>query len=227
MRGTSFLLFVAFLVVSLAGVSGAATPWLALEGSASTYAMDDVNNDLAAQNALIGPGQPNFKMIENGVQFGAGGGFDFTRGVSVGIAVERLMAKSKLSDRFGSITYDMPADLVRLFAEYRPGAARKAGLLLGASVGRLMQNGSVSLAFPGFDSSIKVEGDGIAGEAYGGGRLNVSPRFALLGTLGYRLANAKHVTAERQDVHNADGSDYTIDFSGVFVRLGLRISNPE
>jgi hypothetical protein len=211
------------LLLSPATASSDARPWLGLEGSWATYSMSDVNAEIRSINSMIAPTTMN--EIKNGFGFGATGGVDLSNGATFGLGYDRLSANSSASDPSGSITYDLPANAFRAFGDYRFPSKSQFSPVVGAAAGLVSESGSVSLSVAGVGSaSGEAKGTGPVLEAFAGGDWSASPRFAVVGSLGYRYAKIGEVKGQaNQVIYNPDGSKYTIDFSGFLLRLGIRV----
>ena len=50
-----------------------------------------------------------------------------------------------------------------------------------------------------------------------------APRFALSSSIGFRHARINKVKAEGETIYKANGSRYELDYSGVFLRAGVKL----
>ena len=57
-----------------------------------------------------------------------------------------------------------------------------------------------------------------------GGEHWTTPQFALTGSAGFRRAKSSNVTVGNTPIFSASGDDYTVDYSGLFVRLGFKVA---
>jgi hypothetical protein len=91
--------------------------------------------------------------------------------------------------------------------------------------GYLKSAGEVSATAYGVGSgSADVEGSTLTGEVYGGAEIPIGgSNFALTPQLGLRMANVSDVEADGQPIYALDGSPYSVDYSGVTMRLALRL----
>lgn len=200
-------------------------PWIAGSVGAATYSMGDVNDDIGNINAAIAGSGLRMDPIEHALNFGAAAGFDFGKGFSLGVGYDRLPASSDVGDWSGSIVYDFPGSFVRAFGRYAFQSTSKANGFLEGSLGRISAGGDVTVNVSGEGSvSGDVEGSGIGFEGAAGIELWTSPQFAFTGSLGFRHAVAKDVKVDGLAVYNNSGGEYTIDYSGVFARAGVRLS---
>ncbi len=210
---------------SLALAATTVRPWLAGGLAGSMYSMSDVNSDIGDINAVIAPTGLRMDTIDKGLGFGASAGVEFPSGLAVGLGYDRLAAHSDVADPSASLTYDFPANLIRGVARYEFKGSPKAHGFLEGSVGRISSAGTVSMSITGEGSvSGDVEGSGLAFEGGGGAEIWASPQFAFTGAVGFRHATIGEVTVHGQRIYNANGSDYALDYSGVFVRLGVLVA---
>ncbi len=71
-----------------------------------------------------------------------------------------------------------------------------------------------------------VSGSGPLFEGYASADLWFTPMMAISPALGYRYAKISEVKIGETTVQNLDGSDFTLDYSGYFMRLSLKIGLP-
>lgn len=199
-------------------------PWASASASWSTYSMSDVNRQIGAINAaLIGSGL-SMDEINNGFGFGFAAGIEMENGVALGLGYDRLTGSSEVGDFSGSLKYDLPANVFRFAADYTfPGRGR-ALVHVGAGAGIVSEAGSLSLTVTGV-GSVKgaLSGTGPMAEGHAGVDVWTAPGFAITIDAGYRYAKVGEVKTQGQTIYNADGSKYTIDYSGVALRLGLEV----
>ncbi len=220
------VLFSAALATIAAPASAASPrPWFALAVGGSTYAMSDVNRDIANLNTMIGPGGPHMNEITSGISLGFSAGFDLESGPGFGVGYERVTGKSEASDASGGIEYALPANLIKVFGEYAFVRASKTRACLGVAVGQVSEAGTVTLSITGsgYDSA-DLKGTGALFEGYANGEIWTAPQFALLGATGYRHARANEITVRGNKAYNSDGSRYGIDYSGLFLRVGFKVA---
>lgn len=212
------------LTLPTLALAGPLRPWISGGLGASTYHMSDVNDDIGDVNSALSGSGLRMKQIDGSLGFGIAGGVDLGNGLAFGIGYDRLPANSDVGDWSGSIEYDFPGSFVRAFGRYAFQSASKANGFIEGSLGRISAGGDVSMTVSGEGSvSGDVEGSGIGFEGAAGVELWSSPQFAFTGSLGFRHAVAKDVKVDGLAVYNNSGGDYTIDYSGVFARVGVRL----
>ena len=198
-------------------------PWLMLGGSVNSFSMGDVNDEIAAINAAITP----LRMDEMKTGFGFGGGFglDLTQTVSLAIAYERLTVSSEVGDASGSLKYDFPANVFAAQVTYFAPSERPFLLGAGASVGRISSAGKVALSISGSGAiSGDVSGSGPVAEGFAAGSLRAGEKVAIVSNLGYRYAKIAETKVDGTVVYNADGSKYSLDYSGLMARVMLKFA---
>ncbi|MCC6653258.1 MAG: hypothetical protein IT348_19055 [Candidatus Eisenbacteria bacterium] len=225
MKPQALLLATALLVSPSLSRSAAIRPWVSGALAGSTYAMGDVNDDISTINSALNGSGLKMEKMSSGVGFGFSAGLDMGSGWSIGLGYDRLNASSDVGDYSGSLEYDMPGSLLRGFGRYTFASPGKVKGFLEGSAGRVTAGGSVTLSATGGGAlSRDVEGSGIAFEASAGGEIWAAPQLAFTGSAGFRKAEAKNVTSDGTPVFTASGEDYTIDYSGLFARLGVKIA---
>ena len=213
---TIALLFVA----SLASVAHA-RPYFEAHAGWSSYSMTDVNSEIQAVNYIIAPFHMN--EISGGILYGAGFGADLSGGASIGIAYDRLTGSTDVGDATGSIKYDVPGNVFRATGHYAFKGQGSARAHLGASLGIVSEDGTVSLSAAG--SSLihgDIKGSGALFEVFGGGDFRLGSQISAMADVGYRHAKAGGIEVDGTPVYNASGDKYSVDFSGFMLRAGLK-----
>jgi hypothetical protein len=83
----------------------------------------------------------------------------------------------------------------------------------------------VSLSVTGVGSfKGNIDGSGGLFELFAGGDWWTAPQFALSGSAGYRLAKIKETKIDGEVVYRSNGDKMSIDYSGVFVRAGIKFT---
>lgn len=207
--------------LSLAGVR----PWISGSVGGSTYSMEDVNDEIGAINSVLAGSGLEMDEVTKGFNFGLAFGLDLANGFAVGAGFDRLSGGSEVGDYSGSLEYDLPANLLRVFGRYTFESAGNAKGFLEASLGRVSSAGSIRVSATGYGSATgDIDGSGLAFEGAGGVSLWASPQVAFTGMIGFRKATAGDVEVDGQPIYDPSGGDYTLDYSGVFVRAGLMVA---
>lgn len=224
MRST-FLVVPVLLVLLASPAIARPGPWIGASGSWGTYTMSDVNDEVTAINALLAGTGLSMDEINNGFGFGGAAGIGIADRISLGFGYERLSASTDVGDASGSLEYDFPANAFRLLGQYDfPTTSTFVGHV-GFGVGFVTEAGSVTVSASGVGSqSGDVSGSGGLFEGLIGGELWAAPQFAITMDGGFRYAKVSEVKVEDVVVRNADGSKYTIDYTGVLVRLGVKVA---
>jgi hypothetical protein len=207
--------------------SAATRPWLSGSIGGSTYTMKDVNDEVALINESLAGSGLEMDEVTKGLNYGLAFGLDVgTGGFSVGIGYDRLTGSTEVSDPTGSIEYDLPSNVFRGFGRYSFQSTGKTKGFLEASLGRVISDGTGTVSATGIGSgSVDFEGSGLAAEGAGGFSYWTSPKLALVGTLGYRFAKVEDVEADGEPLYSPEGNGrYSIDYTGVFIRLGLTVA---
>ncbi len=213
------------LLLSIPSISQSAPgPWISGNFGGSLYSMNDVNDDIGNINAQLAGSGLSMEEITKGPSLGVAAGIDLPNGFGFGIGFDRLPASSDVSDASAAIEYNMPANLVRAFGRYSFSNTGQTRGFVEASVGRITTVGDVRVSVLGSGSvSADLEGSGLAIEGCMGGEHWTTPQFALTGSAGFRHAKSSKVTVDNTPIYTASGEDYTVDYSGLFVRLGLKV----
>ena len=222
MRSFIFSLAVALALPSV--VSAASPrPWLALNGSWGTYSMSDVNADIRNVNASLAGSGLAMDEVNHGLGFGVTVGVEIPSRVSLGLGYERLGASSEVGDASGSLQYKLPANVVRGMVEYRFPTEQAFAPSVGFGLGLVKEAGAIEITQTGAGAAaFDLHGSGPLLETIVGGDWWATPQFALTGSAGYRYAKVREIKVLGQTAVNPDGSKYTVDYSGVVVRLGCK-----
>ena len=216
----------AALVLPGAASAAVPKPWLGLTGSWGTYSMTDVNREIGAINDTLASSGVPLRMdeINNGLGFGVAAGLDLPGGLTLALAYERLSASTEVSDMTGGIAYRLPANAFSVRGQYRFPSPGVGALSLGLGVGWVSEAGALELIAGGFGGfSLDLEGSGLLLEPFVNGDWWATPQVALSASAGYRRAKVTEVQVFNQTIYNPDGSKYTVDYSGLLLRAGLKL----
>lgn len=201
--------------------------WLLLGGGGAQYGMADLNQELDAFNSTYGSGGLTFDHIEKGTALGVAAGFELRNRWNLGVGMDRMFASTEAFDGVDRVRYQFTANAWRVFGEYALQPVGRTGLRFGAGVGVVGESGKTTIASPGYPTTeSKVSGAAPLYEAYAGGDVWFGSRVALSAAGGWRYAKLASVHAGDYEYDSQiDGSPVSIDFSGAFVRLGLKFSS--
>ncbi len=189
-----------------------ASQWgFVLRGGFSTYAMDDVNDFLAASNVIAGT---SFEEVDGGGSIGGGIRIWPGSDVMIEIAYERLLAESE--EAFGPGEVNLDGNLGMLSFAYAPRAYSGVSLGIGAGVGFVSCDGEVR----GPGGRGDIEGNGPAFHVFGLFDAPLGPSAAITMDAGYRYAIADDV-----DILGV-ASNVDVDWSGLVLRGGLAVYFP-
>lgn len=216
---------VAVALVSLLPVGAHAEgsrPWLSFGGGFHSFSMGDVNHDISSINEVIAP----LRMDELNSGFGFGGAFglDVSPTVSLALEYERLNTSSEVGDATGSLRYDLPANVVKAQATFH--SASKEPFILGfqAGLGMVSSAGGITLTATGAGSITgDISGKGPDLEGGISGQWRAASRLAIVPVVGVRYAKISSTKVEGQLIYNADGSKYSLNYSGLMMRVMVRL----
>lgn len=197
-------------------------PWLGISGSITTYDMGDVNSQIKDIDLT------NLDEIGNGFAFGVDAGIGMSPMLSVTAGYQFMTASTGLDAGLGlELDYNLPAHAFRGGLELRPPTPGPLKLGAGAMVGVVSAAGDVALAaVPELGMVGEVSGSGPMFEGYAVADLWFTPIMALSPAVGYRHAKISEVKLNDTVIRNLDGSDLSLDYSGYYLRLGLKLSLP-
>ncbi len=236
MRGIPLLSVVAACAIASPALAATPTPWLNVGGSWATYAMTDANQFVGAFNTMLtGSGITMSKMdeVNNGFGFGVAAGVDLPAGFALGLGYDRLFASTEapfaaaipgVGDVSGTLTWKMPANAFRAMAEYRIPTPGPLGARLGVAGGVVSHSGAIEVSVPGEGSeSLDMTGTGPLFEGYLSGDWQAAPMLGFVASVGYRYAKVDDVKVEAFGLSETVPG-LSVDYSGVLVRLGLKLS---
>ena len=203
-------------------------PWIGASGSYNTYAMDEINGEIAAFNATLAP--LHMDELDSGVGYGLSVGADVDRW-SFSIGYDRLPASTRIDSPSGGSTYDLAGNTFLGRAAYRLPLNAKFGVSVGLGAGIASASGAIgqyvsamSRIGPSTQATIYEGGAGVSGstfcyEGFAQGDVPLGGKFSLIPSIGYRVAK---IDGEMSDSVNSDAK--TFDFSGMAARVGLRFA---
>ena len=218
-------LFLATALVLAAPVSAATLkPWIGFDGGYGKYTMSDPNRVLSEGNTALNSTGLWLWPINGGPAFGVSAGLDLGSGFSAGVGYDRLLASSGTESNLLLYRFRVPANAVRVLGEYALPHKGSLGMHVGvagglASVTGIVLNGSAATTVSTYD----IRGSAPRIDAYVGGDWYGQPRCRLSGVVGYRHALVDEVKIAGRVAHNPDGSNFTVDYSGLFVGVALKV----
>jgi hypothetical protein len=194
--------------------------WSGADGGYRTYGMSDINRDIRHLNTATG-------LEVNEIGGGRAGGIEvgvtLTSRLSLAAGYERLTASAVLGDSSGSVTYDLPANLVFGSVEYTAPSSTAFHLGLAAGLGLVSAAGKIEVnAFGADSSSGKVTGTGLMLQARVLGEYRVTHQIVLVPNVGFRLAKIGRQRLNGRTMYNADGSREVLDYSGFVIDFAVR-----
>jgi hypothetical protein len=222
MRALPLLLLAVALSSPAPAVAASLKPWVGFDGSWGKYSMGDTNRELEDLNTGLKQTGLTLSQIGGGPGAGLSAGVDLGRGLSLGVGYDRLFASSGIEDATHFVKFRLPANAFRGIAEYSFPRQGPFGARVGVAGGVVTETGSIdSLG----RSSRDVTGRAPLFETYLTAEWWGQPRCGLFATVGYRYARLSEVKIGGSVAYNPppDSSKYTLDFSGMMVRLGFRI----
>lgn len=202
--------------------------WLLVSGGGAAYGMSDLNEELRAFNATYGSGGLTFDMIEKGPSLGLAIGFETRGRWNFGVGVDRMFATTIASATGQEVRYQFTANGWRAFMEYALRPVGSSALRIGLGAGVIGESGKITITQVGYTPSepSKLNGAAPLYEAYAGGDLWLTPVVAISGAGGYRYAKLASINTDGYEYDSQiDGSPVSIDFSGPYVRLGLKFAS--
>jgi hypothetical protein len=202
-------------------------PWIGASGSYNTYAMGEINDEIAAFNETLQP--LHMDEIDSGIGFGLSLGADVDRW-SFSIGYDRLPASTEINGPSGGSTYDLAANAFVGRAAYRLPFNAKFGISLGLGAGIASASGNigqyVSAAAVGpsinadiYEGGAEVSGSTFCYEGFAVGDVPLGGKLSLVPSIGYRVAK---IDGKMSD--SVTSSDKTFDFSGMAAQVGLRFA---
>ncbi len=223
MRST-ILSLVALLLLAAPAAAGV-RPWVSGSFGGSTLAMSDVNDGIQSINQGIAISGMHLGKIDRGYDLGAALGLDLGEHFAVGVGYERPLAQSMDENRQATILVDVPGEIVRGFGRVTFGHLQDWRFFGEVSGGTVRSAAKTTVETVG-DPTQRTLYEGRSGmfEIAGGLTAKTNSHVSLLASLGWRLAKVKDVTVAGVPVENPNGGPFSIDYSGVFARIGMQVA---
>jgi len=221
------LLLLAVIVGSVvpAEASESQRTGIALFAGYNSYAMDDINDGLAGQSGAFPGATVTADDITSGATFG--GGLRLRRSEHVLVSIDALRMLAKTS---GNATYlgqpfegelAVPATAFTLTVNYfiRSSSSLSAGIGVGG--GYYVCTGKGTLTGGVGSADIDLDGSGFGFHGQGLADVALTHEVHVEVGAGYRWAKTTDLDAEGSVLHDTDGSETQVDWSGFMGRLGL------
>ena len=208
--------------------------WLVFgDAGDSAYAMTDVNAALGVRNQLMsGLGQAMAPLVAGGLTYGGGAGYWVTDYFQAGAEAESLRVGSVSGNSAIGLDWNFPA--VELGGFVRFGGFAWNRLLITGGIGVYyigLVQAAVAFYNNGFgapDEHYAYSGSAVGVKIMAGADYFLSDTLALGLDVGYRVADIQQVLASGEGldqalVVNDDGSRFSIDYSGVYLRGGVKL----
>ncbi|MDO9069558.1 MAG: hypothetical protein Q7W05_14040 [Deltaproteobacteria bacterium] len=210
------------LLLGLSSFGDASAFWLTVNGGYNTYAMSDINNDIQSINDVTAPLQMN--EISSGASYGWGLGIPVSKKVEISLSYERLYADSDVGDATQSNQYDFGVKVYKATLLYHFDSSSKFASGLSAAIGTLGSGGEIERQADGYQTLRgDVEGLGLLLEGAFVADYWVSPRVAINGSVGYRLAKVSEPEVGGNPINDESGNRLEVDYSGFALRIGLKV----
>ena len=213
--------------------------WIGVTGMLSNYKMEDVNNGIRELGLALLGGQ-FVDDIPVGLGFGAGLGADVSSNIAISVDYDRYTARASgggfntdLQPERIEVAVSLPANSVGVSVEYRRhyGAGieiPEAGtwnIGVGATGGLIWMNGDLDISTEGQPvDNTTISGSGPMFEGFLAADTWQNPRLGFTASVGYRYAKVDNPEMKNSDGGDPSGTLAAIDYSGLFVQVGLKFS---
>jgi hypothetical protein len=216
-----FISVLAILLGAATAAFGARSFWLAPVGGYSTYRMQDVNRDIGHFNADF---DLQMDKVSGGAAFGFEAGVSIAPRCGVSAGFERMYGSSELEYAGGSRGFQLSANAYCVSAHYTLPASDVLNIGVAAGIGVISAAGQVRVSTV---STGTIAGDlagrGVLLQGQLRGEYYLAPQVALVPSVGYRRAKIDRFEINGSPLHNPDGSRESLDYSGVILRLALKL----
>ncbi|MCK5218475.1 outer membrane beta-barrel protein [bacterium] len=192
-----------------------------------SYAMNDINDflDLSNSSFVAFGGTPTPKIV-GGLNFMLGAAYGISDYMIAGFEYGGLVAQTE-NQPLPEVTQgiDIPAVEVGFFLKLALPMQNIFLLTMGAGMYHFsLLDGIYEVEDPATYFSETFSGSTLAYKVMGGGEVFLNENFSLSADIGYRIANISEITDASESViwTNQDGSNFTIDFSGLFWQAGIK-----
>lgn len=213
------------LVLGVMAVGNAHAFWFTAGLGYNSYSMSDVNKEVQAVNSLISP--LHLDEINSGTSYGAGFGIPVSAKIDLGFGVEKFAADTQVGDATGSLKYDFAANVYKASLYYHFPTTSKFATGISGSLGRISSAGDIDYQETGVGSLHgNVTGSGTLVEGTFTADYWVSPKVAITGSAGYRIAKVNEIEVNGNPIYGEGGDRYAVDYSGLAIRVGIKVDFP-
>ena len=203
------------LALAAAAPAGAADLVAGVHGGYGAYTQEDLNGVISLLNSQAG--EDAIPQIKGGWEFGAHLGMRINDTTILGVGFGSLSASTSGTAGQTYLDVDAPARAWHLFVNWLPDSDQVGRFGLGADAGFVTVDGRA--IYPDESGARTVEdweGDGLFLAVYAVGDLALGAGLSIVTHGGFRLAQVPDIAIE-----GLSSSD-DLDYSGMFVRVGLR-----
>jgi len=199
--------------------------WLHPHGDGSLYRMGDLNEEIRQVNAAIHP--LSMDEVKRGLAAGVELGLP-TGSPTLDVSVDYtyMMGSTSAGDASGRLEYNVPAHKItgRVRFDVSSGSADGLDFWIGVGAGIVSAAGDVQVSITGEGAATgSFEGTGPVVEALVYFDVELSPGISFYPEAGLRYARVGGVKVDGTRVFNADGDEYSLDYSGAFITIGLKL----
>ena len=210
------LLLILPVVLAAAGPAAGSEIVLGVHGGYGAYSQEDLNEVIGLINGRVG--HEAVGEVKGGFEYGAHFGLRINATTILGVGYARLDAATSGEGGGETLDVSVPADCWLAFINWLPDSDSVGRIGLGADAGFVTADGysRYTSTNPVVDDAETFSGRGLFLSLYVLGDLALGETFSLLAGGGFRLAQVPDISVNGA----ASGSD--LDYSGVFLRVGLR-----
>lgn len=168
-------------------------------------------------------GFEDFSSIDSSSEFGGRLGYQFSNKFETGIAVTRQLHEHVLSDALSMRKYNFPANFYEAFLSYSPLQSGRFRMDIGVTAGMVTTDGTSTFSIMEANPiSARFEGDAFAFSGFTTAEYAMANNASIFLRAGYRQAEISELDDGEGAVMVYEEENVKLDFSGVFLRIGLR-----
>lgn len=203
------------LVLALAPLTAGAGIVVSAQGGWGAHTQEDLNDAINEFNQAAG--QTVAPTLDSGWDWSVRAGMQGAGTTALGVGWQHLSGKVDGSAGGSWLELSVPADCLLAWMTWLPDNDQVGRVGLAADVGFLQVDGSARSQFENAEPETRTyEGKGLFLALAVVGDAALSESLSLQGFAGFRLAQVPNLQV------NGVAEDYSLDYSGVFVRAGLR-----